>query len=92
MSVIIISFKHKFRKKMSKQNSKIKKSCQTIFPMGFGIKKLEDRIIILDFIDTDYNEDDDDEIIASIAMTEEKVKYLIDSLKEAINGDKDDTE
>jgi translation elongation factor EF-1beta len=77
---------------MSKQNSKIKKSCQTIFPIGFGIKKLEDRIIILDFIDTDYNEDEDDEIIASIAMTEEKAKYLIESLKEAINGEKDETE
>jgi len=77
---------------MSNQNSKIKKSCQTIFPIGFGIKKLEDRIIILDFIDTDYNEDEDDEIIASIAMTEEKAKYLIESLKEAINGEKDETE
>ncbi len=77
---------------MNEQRSNIKKACRTLFPMGFGVRKVEDRVIILEFLDTGYNEGDDAEIIASIAMTEEKAGHFIESLKKAVNGDEDDSE
>ena len=75
---------------MNEQHSKVKKACRTIFPMGFGVRKVDDGVIILEFIDLAFNETDNLEVIASIAITEKKVKHLIESLKEAIDGGNDD--
>lgn len=70
---------------MSEPNSNIKKNCRTIFPMGFGIRKIEDEVIILDFFDSSPDESDNLEIITSIAMTKTKITNLIESLQEAID-------
>lgn len=77
---------------MDKERSNIKKSCRTLFPMGFGVRIVEDRVIILEFLDIAHSEGDEAEIIASIAMTEGKVKDFIESLKEAVNGDDNGSE
>ncbi|HHC23810.1 MAG TPA: hypothetical protein ENK58_00135 [Desulfobacterales bacterium] len=71
----------------------IKKTCKTLFPMGFGVKKTEDRIIILDFVN--QIDDKNYEIFSSLAMSEIKAKELMDALDRAINeeereNDKDD--
>ncbi|QTA85240.1 hypothetical protein [Desulfonema magnum] len=48
---------------MSEEHSNIKKACRTVFPMGFGVQKLEDGMIISEFVDTVYNEGYDAETI-----------------------------
>jgi hypothetical protein len=73
---------------MSEQRSNIKKTCRTFFPMGFGLKKTEDRIIILNFIDR--IDDNDYEIISSFAMSEIKAKELVEALDRAINEEDED--
>ena len=72
---------------MTEQSSKIRKNCRTFFPMGFGVSKVEDAIIVLNFIDIIDNENDDHEIITSIAMSEAKAKTLIKALNDAIDDD-----
>jgi|GEM_PF-1677478 len=67
---------------MNKENT-VKKACNTLFPMGLGVKKTEDRIIIIDFID--QVEDNHYEIISSFAMSEIKAKELIEALGRAVN-------
>lgn len=69
---------------MNEPSSNIKKNCRTIFPMGFGIRKIEDEVIILDFFDSSPDESDNLEIITSIAMTKTKITNLIESLQETI--------
>ena len=76
---------------MTEKSSKIIKNCRTFFPMGFGVSKVEDAIIVLNFIDIIDNENDDHEIISSIAMSEEKAKTLIKALNEAIDDDENDS-
>ncbi len=76
---------------MTEKSSKIIKNCRTFFPMGFGVSKVEDAIIVLNFIDIIDNENDDHEIISSIAMSEAKAKTLIKALNEAIDGDENDS-
>jgi hypothetical protein len=53
--------------------------------MGFGIRKIEDEVVILDFFDSSPDESDKLEIIASIAMTKTKITNLVESLQEAID-------
>ncbi|MCP4346567.1 MAG: hypothetical protein GY795_13705 [Desulfobacterales bacterium] len=77
---------------MTEQNSKMRKNCRTLFPIGFGVSKVEDGIVVLNFIDIIDIENNDYEIISSIAMSEEKAKTLIKSLNEAINGNENDSE
>jgi len=69
---------------MNKENI-IKKNCQTIFPMGFGVKKTVDKIIILDFINQIDNINY--EVISSLAMSEIKANDLIKALERAINNE-----
>lgn len=73
------------------QNSNMRKSCRTFFPMGFGVGKIENEIIVLNFLDIVDSENEIYEIISSIAMSRDKAKSLIESLKDAIGGDEDDS-
>ena len=70
----------------------IKKTSRTIFPFGFGVKKTEDSIIVLDFVDQIDGENY--EIISSFAMSETSAKSLIDAIAKAINeeGGKENAE
>lgn len=63
-----------------------------MFPIGFGVNNVGDGIIVLNFIDIVDIENDDYEIISSIAMSEEKAKSLIKTLNEAINGDQNESD
>lgn len=76
--------------------NKVKKTSPTIFPMGFGVNKLEDDIVIIDFIDkhheareSEAEEDTSYVIISSIALSKSKALKLKESIEKAINGNED---
>jgi hypothetical protein len=74
-----------------KKDSKIKKNCRTLFPIGFGARKVENNIIILNFLDTIDDENNVYEIISSIAMSKDRAKLLIKALSEAIDEDENES-
>jgi len=63
------------------------KSEPTLFPFGFGLNRVEDDIIVVDFFDM-ADEDENQRIIASIAMPTTRAEVLAN----AILGIKDETE
>lgn len=71
---------------MSKKETKtqeIKKLNATIFPFGFGVSKLEDEIIVIDFYDNSFN--DSYIITNSIAMPRSKAEGLRDAIDKILN-------
>jgi hypothetical protein len=73
-------------------DTKIKSKCRTIFPIGFGVSKTEDDIIIINHIDIHDSTEDTYEIVSSIAMSKNKAKSFIKALNDAIEGGSDDNE
>ena len=67
----------------------MKKSCRTIFPLGMGVQKVEGSVIILNFLDTSDDDNEDVEIVASIAMPEGKARKLVEALNEALKEQQD---
>ena len=72
---------------MEETQATIMKHCHTIFPMGFGVQKIDESVIVLNFVDTTEEEPQERvDIIASVAMTEERAKKLIEALQDAVQG------
>ena len=70
---------------MEETQTTIMKHCHTIFPMGFGVQKIDESVIVLNFVDTtEEKQQERVDIIASIAMTEERAKKLIEALQDAV--------
>ncbi len=70
---------------MDETRTHVMKHCHTIFPMGFGVQKIDNSVIVVNFVDTTEEEQQEQvDIIASIAMTEERAKKLIEALEEAV--------
>lgn len=70
---------------MDETQTHILKHCHTIFPMGFGVQKIDNSVIVVNFVDTTEDEQQEQvDIIASIAMTEERAKKLIEALGDAV--------
>lgn len=78
-------------RKSEKKEARVRKPKPTNYPMGFAIKKLEDEIIILDFIDKDFENDEDFSyvITSSIALSKKRALELKEALEKAINNDED---
>lgn len=70
---------------MDDQRTTITKHCQTIFPMGFDVQKIDQSVIVVNFVDAAEEEHPEHiDIIASIAMTEERAKKLIEALTDTV--------
>lgn len=72
--------------------TKITRKCRTIFPIGFGVSKTDDDIIIINYVDNDDVENDTYEIVSSIAMSKQKAKSFLEALNVAIEGESNDSE
>jgi len=70
---------------------KIIKKCKTIFPIGFGVSGTDDNIVIMNFIDVINPEENEYEVISSIAMSKNKAKLLMESLRKAIEDEDNDS-
>lgn len=70
---------------MSKQKTVIKKrkSNPTIFPFGFGIAKIEEHFIVIDFFD-DSGEKDEYIVVGSVAMPKDKALDLANTILNAL--------
>lgn len=74
-------------KKTRPKTENFTKSEPTLFPFGFGLNRVEDDIIVIDFFDM-ADENEYQRIIASIAMPTSRAEVLAN----AILGIKDETE
>ncbi|MND51608.1 hypothetical protein D3C80_425990 [compost metagenome] len=74
-------------KKTRPKNENFDKSEPTLFPFGFGLQRVEDDIIVIDFFDM-ADENENQRIISSIAMPTSRARLLANS----ILGIKDETE
>jgi hypothetical protein len=70
--------------------TKIKRKCRTILPIGFGVSKTEDDVVIINYIDIYDSTEDTYEIVSSIAMSKLKAKSFVKALNDAIEGDAND--
>lgn len=59
-----------------------KKNEPTFFPMGYGIRSLDNGIVVLDFIDN--YEKDINTIISSVALPKEQAKELAEKILKLI--------
>lgn len=71
-----------------KSDRRLIKTKPTIFPLGFSVSKVEDSLVIIEFVDTLNGENT---ILESIALPKEKAEHLSAALVEAIkNGESED--
>jgi len=67
---------------MATSDKKPKKSGPTVLPTGFGIRVTDKKIYILDFMDTDY--ENNRSVIGSYALDETTVEMLAKKLTQTI--------
>lgn len=78
-------------KNVKKKGARVRKPKPTNYPMGFAVKKLEDEIIILDFIDKDFEGDEEFSYVItnSIAISKKRAIELKEALEKAINDEEE---
>lgn len=70
-----------------KTKERFKKLSPTVFPFGFGVSKLEDDILIIDFVDKIPGDDETSYVITnSIAISRTKAEGLRDAIDDALNS------
>lgn len=76
-------------KKNKQLDSLVRKVKPTIFPLGFGVEKLENDIILIEFIDksSELNKENSYVIIESIAMSKKRAIELKEALEKVINDE-----
>jgi hypothetical protein len=71
--------------KEQRVQSKIRQDQPTIFPIGFGIRRVAKEALIIDFIDGD----EPPKIVSSIAILREQAASLAEGLVEAFHEEDD---